>query len=310
MTLVRGATLLDAARSAPTRSRPSSVGSAPPSSRRGCRHQTRSLARWERAAPVSVARPGPPDRQRQDAGRDVRRRRLERRGAALPARGGEAVAVTLELWPTPRTTPSRAAARPPRSRRRARSRTRSACRTSRSTFATSSAPAWSSRSSPHTRAGDTPNPCVGCNGHVRLDAMLEFADRLGCDDARDRPLRPRRRARPAGRCCAPRPTRPRTRPTCWRRSQPESLARMRFPLGEMTKPQVRAIAAEAGLPVATKADSQDLCFLAGHRPRALPARARRRRSTAGRDRRSRRRRRSAATAVTSCSPSASAAASA
>ena len=39
--------------------------------------------------------------------------------------------------------------------------------------------------------------------------------------------------------------------------------RLRFPLGELTKPQVRRIAAEAGLAVAGKADSQDLCFLAG-----------------------------------------------
>jgi tRNA-specific 2-thiouridylase len=38
---------------------------------------------------------------------------------------------------------------------------------------------------------------------------------------------------------------------------------MRFPLGELRKPQVRAIAAEAGMPVASKPDSQDLCFLAG-----------------------------------------------
>ena len=38
---------------------------------------------------------------------------------------------------------------------------------------------------------------------------------------------------------------------------------MRFPLGELTKPEVRALAAEAELPVASKADSQDLCFLAG-----------------------------------------------
>src|SRR6202020_3513555 len=30
-------------------------------------------------------------------------------------------------------------------------------------------------------AGETPNPCVGCNGHVRLDAMLALADRLGAD---------------------------------------------------------------------------------------------------------------------------------
>ena len=28
-------------------------------------------------------------------------------------------------------------------------------------------------------AGETPNPCVGCNGHVRLDAMLTLADALG-----------------------------------------------------------------------------------------------------------------------------------
>ena len=38
---------------------------------------------------------------------------------------------------------------------------------------------------------------------------------------------------------------------------------MRFPLGELTKPEVRELAAAAGLPVASKADSQDLCFLAG-----------------------------------------------
>ena len=44
---------------------------------------------------------------------------------------------------------------------------------------------------------------------------------------------------------------------------PRSLARMRFPLGELHKPEVRRIAADAGLPVASKADSQDLCFLAG-----------------------------------------------
>src|SRR5437763_12861135 len=43
----------------------------------------------------------------------------------------------------------------------------------------------------------------------------------------------------------------------------EQLQRMRFPLGELTKVQVRAIAAEHELPVAATPDSQDLCFLAG-----------------------------------------------
>jgi tRNA-specific 2-thiouridylase len=44
---------------------------------------------------------------------------------------------------------------------------------------------------------------------------------------------------------------------------PASLVRLRFPLGELTKPQVRRLAADHGLPVAAKPDSQDLCFLAG-----------------------------------------------
>jgi tRNA-specific 2-thiouridylase len=44
---------------------------------------------------------------------------------------------------------------------------------------------------------------------------------------------------------------------------PSTLAGLRFPLGELTKPQVRGLAAQAALPVAAKPDSQDLCFLAG-----------------------------------------------
>src|SRR4051794_41838629 len=53
---------------------------------------------------------------------------------------------------------------------------------------------------------------------------------------------------------------------------PATLARLRFPLGELTKPQVRALAAEADLPVASKAESQDLCFLAGTGKGAVLAR--------------------------------------
>ena len=113
-------------------------------------------------------------------------------------------------------------------------------------------------------AGETPNPCVGCNGHVRLDAMLELADRLGCDqlatghyaqiaeaDHHDGPLL-RAAADDA-----------KDQTYMLTALSPASLARMRFPLGGLTKPEVREIAADAGLPVASKADSQDLCFLAG-----------------------------------------------
>jgi tRNA-specific 2-thiouridylase len=50
---------------------------------------------------------------------------------------------------------------------------------------------------------------------------------------------------------------------------PESLSRLRFPLGDMRKEQVRELAERAGLAVARKRDSQDLCFLAGTRQSAF-----------------------------------------
>ena len=48
-------------------------------------------------------------------------------------------------------------------------------------------------------AGETPNPCVGCNGHVRLDAMLELARRVWARRPRHRPLRAGHRRRAAAR---------------------------------------------------------------------------------------------------------------
>jgi len=115
-------------------------------------------------------------------------------------------------------------------------------------------------------AGLTPNPCVRCNGSVRLDAMLELATRLGSRTlatghyariARDEPeLGPllRMALDPA-----------KDQSYALSALSPASLQRMRFPLGELTKPEVRALAQQAGLPVARRRDSQDLCFLAGTR---------------------------------------------
>jgi tRNA-specific 2-thiouridylase len=120
-------------------------------------------------------------------------------------------------------------------------------------------------------AGETPNPCVGCNGHVRLDAMLELADRLGCDRLATghyaRITEADHGSGPLLRLAAD-PAKDQTYMLA--ALAPSSLARMQFPLGELTKPEVRRIAAQAGLPVASKVDSQDLCFLAGtDRPRFL-----------------------------------------
>jgi tRNA-specific 2-thiouridylase len=107
-------------------------------------------------------------------------------------------------------------------------------------------------------AGETPNPCVGCNGHVRLDAMLDLATRLGCATLATGHYA---RVQDGLLKLAADPAKDQTYMLA--ALAPESLARMRFPLGDYEKPQVREIAAEAGLPVASKVDSQDLCFLAG-----------------------------------------------
>ena len=108
-------------------------------------------------------------------------------------------------------------------------------------------------------AGLTPNPCVRCNGNVRLDAMLAFADRLGAATlttghyARRTPEGLLRLAADPAKDQA----------YMLAGLSRATLARLRFPLGELDKAQVRAIAAEHELPVASKPDSQDLCFLAG-----------------------------------------------
>jgi tRNA-specific 2-thiouridylase len=110
--------------------------------------------------------------------------------------------------------------------------------------------------------GRTPNPCVRCNGQVRFDAMLALGWRLGAptlvtghyariEGDSDGPLLAR----------AADPAKDQTYMLC--ALNPLELARVRFPLGELTKPQVRELASEARLPVASKPDSQDLCFLAG-----------------------------------------------
>ncbi len=113
----------------------------------------------------------------------------------------------------------------------------------------------------HAR-GRTPNPCVRCNGLVRFDAMLALADRVGArtlvtghyatidrDDYGPLLARAADAAKDQTYMLAG--------------LDPEQLDRVRFPLGELTKPEVRALAREGGLAVADKRESQDLCFLAG-----------------------------------------------
>jgi tRNA-specific 2-thiouridylase len=116
--------------------------------------------------------------------------------------------------------------------------------------------------------GSTPNPCILCNGEVRLGAMVDLAERLGAErlltghyarivEDADGPLLATAadKAKDQSYMLAALP--------------PELLRRLGFPLTELTKPEVREIAARHGLAVARKAESQDLCFLSGQGKRGF-----------------------------------------
>jgi tRNA-specific 2-thiouridylase len=184
--------------------------------------------------------------------------------ALLSVRAGETVAVTLELWADPENDGERSccSASAVRGARAMAHRMGLAHFTLdlRDEFRVGVVDPFISGHA----AGETPNPCVRCNGHVRLDAMLALADALGCARlATGHYARLADRGNAAGPLLRAAADPAKDQTYMLAALAPGSLARMSFPLGALTKPEVRRIAAEAGLPVASKPDSQDLCFLAG-----------------------------------------------
>lgn len=125
-------------------------------------------------------------------------------------------------------------------------------------------------------SGATPNPCVRCNGVLKFQVLLQRARALGCSHlatghyARISPQ--------GGLRMAADPSKDQSYflfPV-----GPEALARSLFPLGGLHKTEVRAHARRLGLPVADKAESQEICFIpdddharfvAAHRPAASGA---------------------------------------
>ncbi len=111
-------------------------------------------------------------------------------------------------------------------------------------------------------AGRTPNPCVVCNKKIKLGLLLKHARALGYDGVASGHYLKRLdkdgearvyRAKDAGKDQSY---------FLYTFTQSE-LKYLYFPLGAYLKPQVRQIAAQYGLPTASKIESQDICFLSG-----------------------------------------------
>jgi tRNA-specific 2-thiouridylase len=112
------------------------------------------------------------------------------------------------------------------------------------------------------RAGLTPNPCLACNRHIRFDYLLNYARRLGADYlATGHYARLRRMADGTTHLLAAVDGHKDQSYVLSVLGQAELLDLL-FPIGDYPKAEVRALAAGRGLPVASKHDSMDLCFIA------------------------------------------------
>ncbi len=116
--------------------------------------------------------------------------------------------------------------------------------------------------------GETPNPCISCNGFFRFGRLLDFAKRAGA--ARLATGHYARIVEHRGRRLLARGSDPaKDQSYMLARLDPRVLGRLWFPLGDQTKDQTRAQAREAGLAAAGRSESQEACFLGGDDYRAF-----------------------------------------
>jgi tRNA-specific 2-thiouridylase len=112
--------------------------------------------------------------------------------------------------------------------------------------------------------GYTPNPCIACNRYVKWESLLHRALEIGADYiatghyARIEQL-------PNGRYSIRNSvTAAKDQTYALYNLTQDQLRRTLMPVGAYEKPEIRRIAEEAGLPVASKQDSQDICFVPDH----------------------------------------------
>src|SRR5207253_10073267 len=109
-------------------------------------------------------------------------------------------------------------------------------------------------------SGTTPSPCVLCNTHVKFDLFHQKAQAIGAEKIATGHYA---RITKANGTFALRKAKDLAKDQSYflfELSQSQ-LSEALFPLGELTKPEVRAIAAKAGLPVASKKESYEICFV-------------------------------------------------
>ena len=112
--------------------------------------------------------------------------------------------------------------------------------------------------------GRTPNPCIACNRYVKWEALLNRAREIGADYIATGHYA-RIALTSSGRLAVRRSaTAAKDQTYALYGLTQDQLAHTLFPVGEYTKEQVREMAAEAGLPVASKRDSQEICFIPDH----------------------------------------------
>ncbi|MCD8382649.1 MAG: tRNA 2-thiouridine(34) synthase MnmA [Clostridiales bacterium] len=111
-------------------------------------------------------------------------------------------------------------------------------------------------------AGGTPNPCIDCNRYMKFDKLLRYADEQGLTWVVTGHYARIRRDEDTGRWLLEKALdEGKDQSYVLYMLTQEQLSRIRFPLGEMTKEETRAVARELGFCNARKHDSQDICFV-------------------------------------------------
>jgi tRNA-specific 2-thiouridylase len=110
-------------------------------------------------------------------------------------------------------------------------------------------------------AGETPVPCVACNQRIKFADLLGTAKSLGAHALATGHYVASHRFSSGKRALYRAAEAERDQSYFLYATTPEELEFLRFPLGELTKGEVRALAREFGLAVADKHDSQDICFV-------------------------------------------------